>query len=150
MRRSFLFIACVLALCQTPAFAQTIQTPGNAVNGSAVGFGPKGGTWTGVTPDTPLPTGSKQEVFQLASANVAASAVTVYGGDYVLTQSCTGYGSVALRYRGPDGATMLTLITKAATDSSGGTSVRFKSKDVVDVALTGTTACNVHLGRVPQ
>lgn len=98
---------------------------------------------------TGVPTGAgRQEVVQLATNNTAAPAMTMFGGTYIMTQACTAYGSVVLRYRGPDGSTMVPLLTKTAGEA-GGTTVQLGSKQVVDVALTGTTGCNVTLARVP-
>ncbi|QPT08571.1 hypothetical protein [Sphingomonas paucimobilis] len=98
---------------------------------------------------TGAPTGAgRQEVAQLATSNTASPAVTMFGGTYIMTQACTAYGSVVLRYRGPDGSTMVPLLTKTAGEA-GGTTVQLGSKQVVDVALTSTTGCNVTLARVP-
>lgn len=98
---------------------------------------------------TGVPTGAgRQEVVQLVANNTAAPAAPMFGGKYIMTQACTAYGSVTLRYRGPDGTTMVALATKTAAEA-GGTTVELGSKQVVDVALTGTTGCNVTLARVP-
>ena len=98
---------------------------------------------------TGAPTGAgRQELVQLATNNTAAPAVALFGGTYILTQACTAYGSVVLRYRGPDGATMVALLTRTAPEA-GGTTVQLGSKQLVDVALTSTTGCNVTLARVP-
>lgn len=98
----------------------------------------------------PQVTAGKQETFALVAANTPSSAATVYGGYYTLTQACTVYGSLTLRYRGPDGSTMLTMFTKTAADSGGGTLLSLAGGQVVDVTLTGTTGCNAQLGRNPQ
>ncbi|WP_343528769.1 hypothetical protein [Sphingomonas sp.] len=100
-------------------------------------------TVTGVT------TGFR-EAFQLASGNTASSPATLFGGAYVLTQGCTTYGTVTLRYRGPDGVTMIGMVSKTAADSGGGTVVSFGGGAIVDVSLSGTAGCNVALSRVPQ
>jgi hypothetical protein len=96
----------------------------------------------------PFPIAEKQELATLATANTAVPAPPLYGGTYILNQFCTGYGSVALRYRAADGATMVTLLTKVVADASG-TVVQFGSGQLVDVVLTGTTGCNVTLSRIP-
>lgn len=91
----------------------------------------------------------RRESFQLAAGNAAAAAVTVYGGDYILSQTCTGYGSLALQVRGPDGASWLTLVTKTASDLGNGTGIALGSYAAVRVAVTGTSGCNAILARVP-
>jgi hypothetical protein len=92
----------------------------------------------------------KQEVFALVAANVPSAPATVTGGSYILTQDCSAYGSLTLRYQGPDGATMTALLTKTSTDIGGGTLVSLGSAQVVDVTLSGTTGCNAKLARNPQ
>lgn len=54
MRSIFISFAA-LALLVAPAAAQTIVTPGGTATGSAMGYGPKDGQWTPVTPASPLP-----------------------------------------------------------------------------------------------
>lgn len=136
-------------LCALPAPAQQAYAPAGYAPLSAPCSTQPDGTCAGVSPTTPLPVQAKQELVQLAAGNTAAAAQTVYGGTYWLNQICTGYGSVALRYRGPDGATMLTLIAKTAADTAGGTQVQFGSGTTVDIVLNGTTGCSVQLSRVP-
>mgnify|MGYP001167736498 FL=1 len=100
----------------------------------------------------PLPTAAKQEAFQLVTANAPAAPATVYGGIYALSQSCASYngGALVLRYRGPDGATMLALHSLNTSDTGGGTLVSLGSGAVVDIALpSGSSACNAILARVP-
>lgn len=97
----------------------------------------------------PLPVGGFQESLALVAGNTAAGSVKVYGGDYVFAQTCSAYGTVALQVRGPDGATMQTVLSKAAADTAGGTGVALGSGSWVQVALTGTTGCNATLARVP-
>lgn len=132
--------AIALACSAVPATAQT-QLP--AVKDWAGRTVPANGTMlvdkTGVALDTSVP---------LAAANTALPAVPLSGGTYVLTQLCTAYGSVALRYRAPDGVTMVTLLTRVAPDAAG-TVVQFGSGAIVDVLLTGATGCNATLSRIP-
>lgn len=96
----------------------------------------------------PLPVAGKVESAVLATANVPAGPVTLYGGLYVLNQTCSSYGTLSLRYRAADGVTMVTLMTKSAADISG-TALQFGSGQVVDVALAGTADCAATLNRVP-
>lgn len=105
-----------------------------------------------ITPAAPLPvlTINRTESFQLVTANTASAPATLIGGAYVFTQTCSGYGSVTLRYRGPDGATMTPMVSKTAADTSGGTIASFGNGAIVDVVLSGTTGCNVTLARIPS
>jgi hypothetical protein len=144
-----LFFWPALALAQTysmgaPVSEQNPQ-PSKSMcwNGSA--YAPCGSS-------TPLVTAGKQESVSLAAANTAASPATVYGGSYVFSQACTGYnsGSLVLQYLGPDGASWITMSSKTASDSSGGTLISLGSSAVVRVTLpSGSTACNATLARVP-
>jgi len=93
--------------------------------------------------------GGVQEVIQLVTANVASAAQTVYGGNYIFSQTCTTYGTDALQVRGPDGATYQTVISLAASDTTGGTAVSLGSSALVKAVVTGTTGCNATLSRVP-
>ncbi|WP_343526758.1 hypothetical protein [Sphingomonas sp.] len=132
------------------------QTAGSAQ--APAGFAPmqapcsvqSDGRCVAVSAATPLPMATRVESFQLVSGNVPASPATLTGGTYILTQACTTYGSVTLRYRGPDGATMTAMLSKTASDSAGGSAVSFGGGAVVDIALSGTAGCNVGLSRVPQ
>ena len=90
-----------------------------------------------------------QEGLPLATANVAAPAQTVYGGTYIFAQMATAYGTVALQVMGPDGVTYETVISKSATDTTGGTAIQLQGGATVKAVLTGTTAANVTLTRVP-
>ncbi|MEJ8630437.1 hypothetical protein P0F65_12375 [Sphingomonas sp. I4] len=74
------------------------------------------GSCVPVGPAAPLPVAGKQESLVLAAANSAAAPQVVYGGAYVFGQACGSYngGTLALRYRGPDGVAMLTLLTRGA------------------------------------
>ena len=96
----------------------------------------------------PIGPAARDQSVSLATANAPSGPATLYGGNYILTQLCTAYGSVALRYRAPDGATMVTLTTKSSPDTAG-TLLQFGSGQVVDVVLASTTGCNVILSRVP-
>ena len=106
-------------------------------------------TCAAVSSTYPMPTAAKQESVTLIAANTPASAATVYGGNYAFSQTCSAYGTLTLRYRGPDGATMLTLVSKTASDSTGATLVQLGSNAVVDATVSGTTGCNATLSRVP-
>lgn len=149
MRRSSLLPAAAILLAASSAAAQTVELPGGYAPLSGIGFGAVGGALTGVDPDHPLPVADKQEAIALVSANVPAAPAIVYGGDYLLAQSCIGYGTLALRVRGPDGATMQVLLTKTGSDGAGGTGLALGSGAVVDVTLSGTSGCNATLSRIP-
>lgn len=150
MSRRFLYFAMALVAMPGLAAAQTkpVAAPGAFVPQSALAYGGNGKAATPVTRETPLPVGTIEPV-TLASANAATAPVALYGGSYVLNQFCTGYGSVTLRYRAADGATMLPLLSRAAADAGGGTPLQFASGQTVDVALSGTTGCFVTLNRIP-
>lgn len=142
-------LAALLLLAPAPAGAQTTE-PAYRPGGAVTDTNPqpvKLRCWTGAAWASCSP--SVQESFQLASANAASAAVTAYGGDYILSQACTGYGTVALQVRGPDGATWLPLVTKTAADTNGGTGIALGSYAVVRVSLMGTAGCNAILSRVP-
>ncbi|QPT09724.1 hypothetical protein [Sphingomonas paucimobilis] len=152
--RKALLYAALIAASTTAATAQ-VKRAGSVVNSpAAVEITLPDGSY--ITPPafvpldtTGAPTGAgRQELVQLATSNTAAPAATVFGGTYILTQACSAYGAVVLRYRGPDGTTMIALLIKTSAEA-GGTTVQLGSKQVVDVALTSTTGCNVTLARVP-
>lgn len=96
----------------------------------------------------PLPTGVRESV-QLVAGNTTAAAVTLFGGDYILTQTCTGYGTLTVQARGPDGTAWLTLVTRTASDTGSGTGIALGSYAVVRATVTGTSGCNAVLARVP-
>ena len=144
--------AVALACTSAPSAGQIRLPPvkdwyGSTLPGDASALVDKDGKPIDLT--NPLPVTGRQELVTLATANTAAPAATLYGGSYILNQACSAYGSVTLRYRSPDGATMLPLTTKSAPDSGGGSTIQFGTAQVVDVALSGTTGCNVTLSRVP-
>lgn len=150
--KAILWVGALVLACLSPsAAAQTypkIIAPSTIVPPSGVAFTDADGLTKVASPATPLPVAGRQESVALATANTAAVPATLYGGSYILTQACTAYGSVALRYRAPDG-TMLTLATKIVGDTGGGTVFQFGTSQVVDVLLTGTTGCTVTLSRIP-
>ncbi|WP_433911134.1 hypothetical protein [Sphingomonas yabuuchiae] len=150
MSSRFIYLALALLALPGLAVAQSkpVAAPGAFVPQSAMAYGGTGKTATPVTRETPLPVGTIEPV-TLATGNVANAPVALYGGNYVLNQFCAGYGSVTLRYRAADGATMLPLLSRVAADAGGGTPLQFASGQTVDVALTGTTGCFVTLNRIP-
>lgn len=94
-----------------------------------------------------------QESYQLIAANAVSPAKKVFGGSYVFSQTCTNYnsGSLTLRVVGPDGSTLQTVITKTASDSTGGTAISLGNNVTVSATLpSGGTGCNALLTRVPQ
>ncbi|MFT3966550.1 MAG: hypothetical protein QM690_11790 [Sphingobium sp.] len=110
------------------------------------------GSCAPVSTDMPLPVALRQESVALVTANIVASPATLLGGHYVVSQMCSAYngGSVQVRYRGADGATMLVLMGRTASDTTGGTLVSLGAGAVVDAVLpSGSTGCNVVLARVP-
>ncbi|MEB3067296.1 hypothetical protein, partial [Parvimonas micra] len=92
----------------------------------------------------------RRETFALVASNTPAAASTLFGGLYVLNQSCTGYGTLILRYRSADGSTMINLLSKSVADNAGGTMLQFGAGQVVDATVSGTTACNATLSRIQQ
>jgi hypothetical protein len=147
--KRYAFLLFAAAWPSAAATAQTVSLPGGYAPGSAVGYGAPDAPFVPVTPTTPLPTAPKQEAFTLVAANEPAAPVVLYGGSYVLTQGCASYGAVTLRYRGPDGGSMVVLATKTAADAAGGTVYAFGSNAYVDAAVSGTTGCNVQIARLP-
>lgn len=97
----------------------------------------------------PLPTIGKQESFQLVAANAPAAAVQVAGGDYVLAQTCSAYGSLTFQVLGPDAATWLPLATYNTADTGSAHAFILGSYAKVRVSLSGTSGCNALLSRVP-
>ena len=138
--------ALALALIPSAGTSQIKDKFGRPVDPNASAIVDKNGV--PIDGGNPLPVAGRQEVVALVTANTTAPAATLYGGAYILTQACTAYGSVALRYRAPDG-TMMVLATKIVGDTGGGTVFQFGTSQVVDVLLTGTTGCNVTLSRIP-
>lgn len=159
MKKSRAMILAVL-LCSSPCLSQgnqgagTINKPASNVavqiGGQDASFNLKAlrvdGNGNLMAANVP-----KQENVALATANAASGVQAVYGGGYVFNQTCTGYngGALNLRYRGPDGSTMIVMLGKVASDTSGGTLISLGSNAVVDVALpSGSTGCNANLARV--
>lgn len=96
------------------------------------------------------PPNRAQEQFPVATANVALSTgYTAFGGTYILSQLCTAYGTLDLQTLSAKN-TWLTLSSKSASDTTVGTSVTLAGQTQVRVNLTGTTACDATLTRVPQ
>lgn len=141
----------VMAAMPMVASAQSkpVAAPGSFVPQGAIAYGASGAVATPVTPTSPLPVMTRGESFQLITANASAPAAGLVGGAYVFTQLCTSYGTVTLRYRGPDGATMIALVSKTAADSGGGTILSFGSNAIVDATVSGTTGCNATLAKMP-
>jgi hypothetical protein len=144
--------AAMLCHAVTPAHAQIVTLPSGAAQGVAVGYGVPNGPYTAVDATTPLPVAAKQENIAMATANSVAAPASVYGGSYIFSQSCAAYdgGNLTLRYRGPDGVTMMAMMSKTVADTDGGTLVTLGSNASVDVLLpSGATGCNATLSRVP-
>lgn len=141
-------LALALHSC-TPAFAQHA-----IVSAAPAGFAPEQAcvAWSGGSSGAGalIPCGSPQEGFQLASGNVASPAATVFGGDYILDQVCSAYGSLQLQRLGPDGATWITSLTKTAADGAAPTGITIGGKAQVRVVLSGTAGCAATLTRVPN
>lgn len=153
--RYFKILGTAFVLTAGHAGAQTaksVQSPGGYAPVSAPCVQQADGSCVPVNGDAPLPVTGHQEAAQIVSANVARAPQTVYGGIYTLMQSCASYagGMLTLRYRGPDGVTMMPLLSRTETDTGGGTLITLGSNAVVDVTLpTGATGCNAMLARVP-
>ncbi len=147
-------VALALALLAAPALTaaqstKPVAAPGAYTPQSAMSFGAIGEKATPVTLSTPLPVGGVRETFQMVSANTPVASATVYGGDYILAQTCAGYGTLTLQVRGPDATTWLPLVTKTASDTGSGTGIALGSYAVVRVTVSGTTGCAASLSRVP-
>lgn len=147
-----ILLACLPALSAAQTFPLSASPEGWARPTSPCVYDPATKLCAPTTASAPLPvlTINRAETFQLATANTPSAPVTLVGGSYILAQSCAAYGSVSLRYRGPDGGAMVAMVTKTAADSAGGTLVQLGGGAIVDVSLSGTTGCNVSLTRVPQ
>ena len=143
--------------CGAPALAQVVTVPrinnsnGGTVPGQASVLIGSNGLEKGTAGNPLVVTGaSPRESFQLVASNVATAEVTVFGGDYVLSQACTAYGSLNFQVRGPDGVTYTTFFTKTASDPTNATGIVLGSYAVVRITITGTTGCNAILARVPS
>lgn len=93
--------------------------------------------------------GQVQEAFALATANASTGPTSVFGGTYILNQTCASYGTVTFQALGPDGAAFQTVASYTASTSTGGVVVQLGSRQVVQVVLSGTSGCAVKLARVP-
>ncbi|WP_230630719.1 hypothetical protein [Sphingomonas sp. Leaf37] len=151
--RHLAFAAAIVLAMAVPAAARSQTAPSIA---APAGFAPMqapcirqaDGSCAAVSADQPLPVGQR-EAFRLANANTPSAAATVFGGQYILSQACSGYGTLNLQVLGPDSSTYQTVISKAASDTTGGTSLALGSYAVVRITIAGTTACNAVLARVP-
>ena len=101
---------------------------------------------------TPCPAfgAAVRESFKLVDANTPSPPMTVFGGDYILSQTCASYGTLTLEIRGPDGVAWLTMFSKTASDTGSGTGLSLGSFAQVRVTVNGTTGCNGILARVPS
>lgn len=148
-----LALALLLAPCVEAQTASSVQAPAGYAPMQAPCVKQADGTCEPVTAAKPMPvTGGRQEAFALATANTASAPATVYGGDYIWSQSCTGYnsGTRALQVLGPDGSTYQTLVSKTASDTTGGTGLALGGGAVVRDSLpSGSTGCVSTLTRVP-
>ncbi|MFH8652339.1 hypothetical protein ACH37Y_06445 [Sphingomonas paucimobilis] len=151
--RTLLWAGAMALACLSPsAAAQTypkIIAPSTIVPPSGMAYSDDAGTTQIVSPAKPLPTGGVREAFQLVNANTPSPSATVYGGDYILAQTCASYGTLTLQVRGPDATTWLTLVTKSAADTGSGAGIALGSYAVVRVTVSGTAGCFASLSRVP-
>lgn len=90
-----------------------------------------------------------QETLSLVTTNTPAAQQTVLGGTYIFNQQASVYGTVTLQVLGPDGATWQTVLSKTASDTTGGSSVALGSNAVVRSTVAGTTGAVATLSRVP-
>ncbi len=118
-------------------------------NGTGYRLVSNGKTITAATP-LPVTISTSRESFQLVANNTASNAVTLYGGDYILSQACTGYGTLTFERRNPDGITYKPMFTKTALDTGNDSGIVLGSFAVVRVTISGTTGCNAILARVPS
>jgi len=75
--------------------------------------------------------------------------VQVYGGNYIFTQSGTGYGSIILDILSADGSTWAPLVTKTAAETDGGTAVTLGAGATVRARAVNMTTSYAKLSRVP-
>ncbi len=153
MSKRLLCAVVALAAVAAPAIAQ-VKRAGEVVNSPAVvALTLPNGTY--ITPGALVQIDQRgdivvqREAFQLVNANTSSAPVTIYGGDYILSQLCGSYGTLRLEVRGADGLTWLPLVTKTASDSGSGTGVALGSYAVVRVSVSGTAGCYASLSRVP-
>lgn len=145
-------LVAVVAMLATPATAQVakdVRAPGGFAPMQAPCVRQTSGACEPVSASAPMPVTSRAETFTLANNNTIAPAVALWGGNYVLAQACTTYGTVTFRYRASDGVTMVTMVSKTSADSAGGTFLSFGANAIIDVTLSGTAGCNVTLSRIP-
>lgn len=76
MRNRHLILLAGGLMLAASASGQRVQTPGGAVNGSAIGYGPKDGAWTAVTPASPLPVTTMPAQAASTSTPLAGSSAT--------------------------------------------------------------------------
>ncbi|HEX8420905.1 MAG TPA: hypothetical protein VF638_12940 [Sphingomonas sp.] len=137
MMKFFAAAASLAFLAAAPIAAQLVPTAGRYVDANGK-----------VQLETVA--NGRREAFQLVAANTPSAAVVVFGGDYIISQTCASYGTLNLQVLGPDGATYQTLIAKTSSDTAGGTGLVLGSYSNVRVTVTGTTGCNAILARVPS
>lgn len=131
--------ASLALLCAAPASAQVVQAYIDSVTRKVVS----------VETGRPFPTIGKQETFQLVSGNSPSAPVTVAGGDYILAQTCSGYGTLSIQVLGPDGSTWLLLGAYTSSDAGSGHGFALGSYAKVRISVSGTAGCNALLSRVP-
>lgn len=95
------------------------------------------------------PSVSRQEVFALATANVAVAQVQVYGGQYLFNPLCTTWGTVTFASLGPDQTTWQTIASYTAAPATPSVQLALGTRANVRVTLSGSAGCNIKLSRVP-
>lgn len=85
------------------------------------------------------------EQFQL----LPTKTVQIYGGNYIFTQSGTGYGSIILEILAADDTTWVSLLTKTGSDTDGGTALTLGAAAQIRVRAVGMTTSYAKLSRVP-
>lgn len=130
------FALAVLMMIATPAAAQLAPTSGKYVDAD------------GHAQNVAV-VGAPREAFQLVAANTAGAGVSVYGGDYALSQACSGYGALTFQALGPDATTWLTLASYSAADTGSAHGFSLGSFARVRVVVAGTSGCNAVLARIP-
>jgi hypothetical protein len=136
MRKLLALACCLVASCQPAAAQQKAPRYLNPSNGAYMDA--QGVFLVGT-----------QESFQLVAANVPSAPATVYGGDYILSQTCTTYGTLNVQVLGPDGATWQTVLSKTASDTAGGSGFALGSYAQIRMTVSGTSGCNALVARVP-
>ena len=151
-RISIAVLGTAALACAASAGAQSTGSDVRFPAGYAPGESPctkqTDGTCRPVSASDPLPvaTNGRQEGFTLVAVNAPGPAVSVYGGNYLADVLCATPGTVTIRRRGADGATMVPVYSVTA---NGSFVLAFSGNTLVDATLSGSAGCYVTLSRIP-